>query len=226
MSQRKVHIYSSTFLTDSMQSLPLLTGVDKNKRQEDDSERNVRRRVEGERFADTFRRRKLQRSPSLSKWPPLRWRIFLFASAIEALQYVPALEHVRKSHVPHHSVEIVRDAGAMRYNNINLSYNNIGDDGAIEIAGALQHVTSLTTLDLRLNSIGRDGAIAIANAFGNVRSLTRLDLSYNNIRDTGAEAIAGGAAKRSLTHLDLIHNRKLRWRNRNCKRTRLSLDSI
>ena len=35
-----------------MQSLPLLTGVDKNKRQEDDSERNVRRRVEGARLFD------------------------------------------------------------------------------------------------------------------------------------------------------------------------------
>ena len=57
-----------------------------------------------------------------------------------------------------------------------LGTNNIGEDGAIAIAGALKDVPSLTSLNLQLNSISNDGAIAIAGALKDVPSLTTLFL--------------------------------------------------
>ena len=44
----------------------------------------------------------------------------------------------------------------------NMYGNNIGDAGAAALAEALQHNTSLNTIDLRGNKIGNDGAKALA----------------------------------------------------------------
>jgi len=47
--------------------------------------------------------------------------------------------------------------------NIDLIYNNIGDNGAISIAEALP-TSQVTNIDLIYNNIGDNGAISIAEA--------------------------------------------------------------
>ena len=42
--------------------------------------------------------------------------------------------------------------------------NSIGDDGAAALAQALNHNSTLASLDLSWNSIGADGAVALAQA--------------------------------------------------------------
>jgi internalin A len=78
---------------------------------------------------------------------------------------------------------------------LNLSENQIGDDGA----RALANLTNLASLDLSLNQIGDHGARALAN----LANLANLDLSHNQIGDDGARALANLA---NLASLDLRHN--------------------
>jgi hypothetical protein len=73
---------------------------------------------------------------------------------------------------------------------LDLSGNNIGDDGAKAIADALKVNHSLETLYLNDNNIGDDGAKAIADALKDNKSLDKLDLDDNKIDDDGAKAIA------------------------------------
>jgi internalin A len=77
---------------------------------------------------------------------------------------------------------------------LNLRGNNIGADGARDIAASL---TSLTSLNLGDNNIGADGAIAIA---ASLTRLTSLYLASNNIGDDGASDIAA-----SLTRLTSLN---------------------
>jgi Ran GTPase-activating protein (RanGAP) involved in mRNA processing and transport len=65
---------------------------------------------------------------------------------------------------------------------LNLSYNNIGAEGAKALAAN----QSLSTLNLRANNIGDEGAKALAAN----QSLSTLNLRYNNIGDEGAKALA------------------------------------
>ncbi len=81
---------------------------------------------------------------------------------------------------------------------LNLANNNIGGDGAKAIAMSLP---SLTSLNLDLNKIGNEGAKAIA---ASLPGLTSLNLDLNNIDDEGAKAIA--ASLPGLTSLDLTSN--------------------
>ena len=68
---------------------------------------------------------------------------------------------------------------------LDLSYNNIGDEGARTLADTLLKNTSLTSLDLRYNKIGDIGAKAFADALLKNTSLTSLYLGGNNdIRST------------------------------------------
>lgn len=79
---------------------------------------------------------------------------------------------------------------------LKLSYNNLGDEGAIIIAQAMvqdgvQH-KSLSLLDLGFNGIGDKGcaALALQAVAGNL-TLQKLYLAGNQIREEGAIAIAG-----------------------------------
>ena len=159
-----------------MQSLPLLTGVDKNKRPEEGNQKNARRRVEGARLFDEmpwgvissiyemipFENEELETLEMIFQsrhFPPsLRERAFNFfirradATAIaNEMSYVPDLS------------------------TFNLEGNRIGSAGARAIAGALRRVPSLTTLILSSNRIGSIGARAIAGALRHVPSLTHLE---------------------------------------------------
>ena len=68
---------------------------------------------------------------------------------------------------------------------LDLSYNRIGDHGAIVLAKSLQNLPGLETLDLRYNFIGDEGAIALA------KSIRIPDLRIWNykISQSGADSI-------------------------------------
>ena len=73
---------------------------------------------------------------------------------------------------------------------LDLSFNNIGDNGAEQIADALKENHHLKGLNLWGNNIGADGAKQITDALKVNNILKTLDLSYNNIGDDGANQIA------------------------------------
>jgi len=93
---------------------------------------------------------------------------------------------------------------------LQLSANNIGDNGAIAIADALKSGTTvLTNLGLSSNNIGPEGAKAIAGALKSGKAvLTTLFLNNNKIDDDGAMAIAGAlfSGTAVLIKLVLWHN--------------------
>jgi hypothetical protein len=91
---------------------------------------------------------------------------------------------------------------------LSLSGNNIGDEGATEIAAALKGwKTALTTLSLSSNNIGDEGATKIADALKGNTVLTSLDLDDNTIGEKGAIAIAAALqVNTALTLLSLVRS--------------------
>ena len=73
-------------------------------------------------------------------------------------------------------------------NDDDLHCSGISDAGAVALAQALHHNSTLTVLDLSNNSIGDAGEVALAQALHRNSTLTRLDLSNNSIGDAGAVA--------------------------------------
>ena len=84
---------------------------------------------------------------------------------------------------------------------LDLSNNSISDAGAVALAPALHHNSTLKWLDLSNNSISDAGAVALARALHHNSTLKELDLSNNSISDAGAVAIAQA----------LHHNSTLKW---------------
>ena len=90
---------------------------------------------------------------------------------------------------------------------LHLSYNTIGDIGAVAIAEALKNNNALISLDLDGNNIGDIGAVALAEALKGNTGLTALGLEYNNIGTTGAVTLwTAFKASTVLTTLDLSSN--------------------
>ena len=58
--------------------------------------------------------------------------------------------------------------------------NKITDKGAVALADALHHNSTLQLLDLDRNSIGDEGAVALAEALCKNQSLQRFDLDRND----------------------------------------------
>jgi hypothetical protein len=73
---------------------------------------------------------------------------------------------------------------------LNLSGNNIGDNGASDLFSALEMNEGLQSLFLNENRIGDEGAIALANVIRKNKSLREIYLWDNQITDVGADAIA------------------------------------
>ena len=67
-----------------------------------------------------------------------------------------------------------------------LSHNNIGDEGAIALSGAISG-SQITVLDLSHNNIGDEGGITLANDL--TESLEVLHLRDNRIPDKGIIAL-------------------------------------
>ena len=98
--------------------------------------------------------------------------------------------------------------GCLQLMTLDLSGNNIDDDGAKMIANALIDNNSLKTLYLSSNNIASDGAKAIADAIKGNHCLESLILGSNNICDDGAKAIADTIkVNHSLKRLDLRDNK-------------------
>ena len=88
-----------------------------------------------------------------------------------------------------------------------LSNYRISDAGAEALAQALHHNSTLEWLDLPNNSISGAGALALAQGLHHNSTLTLLNLYNNSISDAGAIALAQGLQHNStLTLLDLCNN--------------------
>lgn len=85
---------------------------------------------------------------------------------------------------------------------LDLSFNRIGDDGARELAKALRTKTNLENLHLKFNEIGPHGAHDLAEALLQNDSLQSLAVHYNNIGDT-ATAIFKTVARSKRVSVDL-----------------------
>ena len=87
---------------------------------------------------------------------------------------------------------------------LNLTSNNIGDDG-IRVLAESPYLNRLLRLDLEHNSIGTAGCRSLASA-PFIASLTVLNLAYNEIGDEGACALAESTRFAQGLELDLRNN--------------------
>ena len=91
---------------------------------------------------------------------------------------------------------------------ISLKLCNINNNGAVNIAKAIQMNTTLQTLDMSNNEISDDGVIAISDYLKRNSSLEKLNLSTNNITSEGAKAVAEAIqVNTTLEKLDLSFNK-------------------
>ncbi|MGC0371643.1 MAG: hypothetical protein DGJ47_000336 [Rickettsiaceae bacterium] len=106
--------------------------------------------------------------------------------------------------------------GFIRCSELNLSYQNIGDNEARVIADAIVSYNScdfntlcpqITKLNLYSNNITSKGASELARTIGVNSPLTHLDLGYNNIGNSGIEAISNALiTNTSLNKLSIDQN--------------------
>jgi Ran GTPase-activating protein (RanGAP) involved in mRNA processing and transport len=93
---------------------------------------------------------------------------------------------------------------------LNLAWNNIGDEGAAELAKVLKANAVLAEVDLTGNKIGSLGAARLAEALAENSSLLRLMLTTNLIDNDGAYELAHALGKRHCPlesrNLDLKEN--------------------
>lgn len=92
---------------------------------------------------------------------------------------------------------------------IDLSYNKIGDKGAILLGNALERNTEtiLAHLNLCNNKIRDEGATALATALLTNTALKHLDLSLNDMEDNGVMALAEAIkVNTTLTALNISGN--------------------
>ena len=75
---------------------------------------------------------------------------------------------------------------------ISLTLCNIGNNGAITLAEAIQVNSTLQKINISNNSISDDGAAAISNSikFNTLNSLQELNISHNNITNDGIKVLA------------------------------------
>ncbi|BFD46011.1 MAG: hypothetical protein DMENIID0002_06570 [Rickettsia endosymbiont of Sergentomyia squamirostris] len=90
---------------------------------------------------------------------------------------------------------------------LDLSSNNLRDDGAKVVAGIIQNSTKLKILKLSNNQIGSKGMGALSSAFDHNKTVTDLDLSNNELGNTGAEKVATLLANNStIIDINLDNN--------------------
>ena len=132
----------------------------------------------------------LNASSGHSKMSPFFKEAFLKEQyAIELINYIKTHDNINSffmfnTSVTKKTVQFVSDLFKITtLTSIDLDSNNIGDDGAKDIAEALKTNSTLTSIDLQSNNIGDDGAKDIAEALQINSSITSIKLKYNNISD-------------------------------------------
>eukprot|EP00928_Gymnodinium_smaydae_P016158 TRINITY_DN16021_c0_g2_i1.p1 TRINITY_DN16021_c0_g2~~TRINITY_DN16021_c0_g2_i1.p1 ORF type:complete len:880 (+),score=187.39 TRINITY_DN16021_c0_g2_i1:135-2774(+) len=97
-----------------------------------------------------------------------------------------------------------QEHGSMR--RLDLTNNDVGDDGAARLAAELQPRKSLRLLLLAGNNIGDAGATALAKLLHEQKALEELRLGNNKITAEGAKSIAAVVLHPSLLVLGLENN--------------------
>ena len=80
-----------------------------------------------------------------------------------------------------------RNRRSKHYWRVDMSFNHIGDDGALSLAESLRHLADLRELDLEWNRIGDKGAIAITRAV--MDKDCQLQIWNHRITENGSRAI-------------------------------------
>ena len=90
---------------------------------------------------------------------------------------------------------------------LSLSSNGIGTEGAISLAEGLKFMSRLEELNLSNNNIGPTGTSAIAKELKSVSKLKWLDISHNAIGSRGAtELVDNLCFVPGLEYINLVHN--------------------
>ena len=92
---------------------------------------------------------------------------------------------------------------------LDLYNNNISDGGVVALAQALHHNSTLDRLDLYNNNISDGGAVALAQALHHNSTLKMLFLSNNNISDAGAVALAQALHHNSTLKMLFLSNNNI-----------------
>ena len=92
--------------------------------------------------------------------------------------------------------DALRESKVTNVQELDLSDNNIGRDGAKAIAALCSVTASVTKILVRRNKLGDQGATVLCDALraSKVTNVQELDLSYNGIGPEGAKAVAAMAA--------------------------------
>jgi len=90
---------------------------------------------------------------------------------------------------------------------LDLSYNKIGDIGALHLANSLLTNTSLQSLLLGYTRIGDIGAEYLANALSHNTSLKQLYLYFTSIREKGAEILINSLGHNSSIQQLILYDK-------------------
>ncbi|WP_341756912.1 MULTISPECIES: hypothetical protein [unclassified Candidatus Tisiphia] len=74
---------------------------------------------------------------------------------------------------------------------MDISSNNITDNGAIILARLLKKNNTIKTICLNNNIISDVGIVQLVKALETNRTISQINLSYNNITDNGAITLIG-----------------------------------
>jgi len=125
------------------------------------------------------------------------------------------IDIVRVLNLSHHEISckgLLNIADVINTNNLmlmelDISYNNVFDDGMIGISEYLRKSNTIEILNLSRNNLTYIGAKLIGEAIERNETLRQLDISYNEISDDGVVAISKSVKKNnSLKQLKISCN--------------------
>ena len=134
----------------------------------------------------------------------LRWLILSDSGAKDLVKGLSSCSKLQKLHLTRCRIGATTLYSCLyctQLNQLDLSHNLIGDDGAEALAANLHHCTQLKNIDLSNNKIGGDGAKALAANFYHCTQLHELDFSNNGIGDDGVKALAHSCTQLNKLYL-------------------------